>query len=167
MMEVARGMANVKQNPRRRIVFIAFAGEELGSVGSKSYVHAPLFPLEKTVAMINFDMVGRLKNDKLTAIGASPPGHFSKLLDQINQRYGFKIKKAGVNPWSDDPAAFHAKHIPTLWFATGPDEAINTPADRPQRLNFDGMQRVSQFARDFLAAIAVDAKRPEYTKTTK
>jgi Zn-dependent M28 family amino/carboxypeptidase len=167
MLEVARGMAKLKQKPRRRLVFIAFAGEELGMVGSKSYIRQPLFPIEKTVAMVNLDMVGRLASDKLVAIGAAPPGRFSKLLDQINQRHGFQIDKTGVHPWSGDQAPFHAKRIPTIYFATGPDETINTSADRPQRLNIGGMQRIARFLTEFLMAVAVDHEAGEYAKPTK
>jgi putative aminopeptidase FrvX len=167
MLEVAREMAQVKQNPRRRMVFIAFAGEELGMVGSKSYIHHPLFPIEKTVAMINLDMVGRLQDDRLVAIGAAPPGHFSRLLDRISQTHGFRIDKAPANPWAEDQAPFHARRIPTLYFATGPDEFIHTPIDRAERLNIDGMRRIARMLTEFLTTLAADSKRPEYAEPTE
>jgi Zn-dependent M28 family amino/carboxypeptidase len=164
MLEIAHEMAQLQQSPRRRMVFIAFAGEELGMVGSKSYVHHPLFPIEKTVAMINLDMVGRLQDDGLVAIGASPPGYFSQLLDQINERHNFQIIKRPANPWCEDQAPFHGKRIPTLYFATGEDESIHTPMDRADRININGMQRIARMLTEFLTALAVDAKRPEYVE---
>lgn len=164
LLEVARSMAKLKKSPRRRIVFIAFAGEELGMVGSKSYVRRPLFPIEKTVAMINIDMVGRLANDKLVAIGAAPPGHFGKLLDNTNEQYGFQIDKTVVNPWSGDQAPFHAKRIPTIWLGTGPDETINTPEDRSERLNVNGMLRIASFLTEFLTSVATDDESPEFVE---
>ena len=68
MLELAQRFAKEKKN-KRTIVFIAFGGEEEGLIGSKFYVNNPAFPLEKTVAMINLDMVGRLNEDKLTVGG--------------------------------------------------------------------------------------------------
>ena len=87
VLEVAREMAHLRRSPRRRVVFIAFATEELGMIGSKAYVRQPLFPLDKTVAMINLDMVGRLQDGKMNVFGAAPPGRFSQLLDQIGPRH--------------------------------------------------------------------------------
>ena len=165
MLEVARSVAQLKQRPRRRIVFIAFAGEEIGMVGSRSYVSHPLFPNEKTVAMINLDMLGRLQNDRLVAIGAAPPGHFSQLLDNAKQQHGFQIDKSKVNSGgTSDQAPFHAKNIPTVWFSTGRDDTINSPKDRVERLNVDGMRRIAQLLTEFITALATDPKRPEFTK---
>ena len=68
MLELARQFAAAKNN-KRTLIFVAFGGEEEGLIGSKAYVNNPVFPIAKTVAMINLDMVGRLKDEKLTIGG--------------------------------------------------------------------------------------------------
>jgi hypothetical protein len=83
LLELARQFAKEKKN-RRTIIFIAFGGEEEGLLGSKFYVNNPIFPLEKTVAMINMDMVGRLTEDKLTVGGIGTASEWSELIKLRN-----------------------------------------------------------------------------------
>lgn len=83
LIELARNFAKTKNN-KRTIIFIAFGGEEEGLLGSKFYVNNPVFPLNKTVAMINMDMVGRLKDDKLTIGGIGTATEWKGLVERIN-----------------------------------------------------------------------------------
>ena len=131
-------------------------------IGSKAYVRHPLFPLDKTVAMINLDMVGRLQNDTMNVFGAAPPGLFRNLLDQVGRQHRFQFNKLPVNSSAEDQAPFHHKKVPTLYFATGPDDKIHTPYDRPDRLNVAGMQRICAMLTEFVTGLAANPKRPEY-----
>lgn len=83
LLELARQMRKAKDN-KRTIIFIAFGGEEEGLLGSKAYVENPAFPLENTIAMINMDMVGRLKNDKLTIGGIGTADVWKDLVERLN-----------------------------------------------------------------------------------
>ena len=83
MLELARQFAKSKNN-KRTLIFIAFGGEEEGLLGSKFYVNNPAFPLAKTVAMINMDMVGRLKDDKLTIGGIGTASEWKNIINRIN-----------------------------------------------------------------------------------
>ena len=85
MLELARQFAKEKKN-KRTIIFIAFGGEEEGLLGSKFYVNNPVFPLEKTVAMINMDMVGRLNENKLTVGGIGTASEWKGLVESINSK---------------------------------------------------------------------------------
>jgi hypothetical protein len=162
ILEVAREMAECRLSPRRRLVFIAFAVEELGTIGSKAYVRQPLFPLDKTVAMINLDMVGRLQVDKMNVFGAALPGPYSELLDQAGSRHRLQFNKLPVKPWSEDQAPFHRHQVPTLYFTTGVDDKIHSPEDRLDRLNITGMQRISGMLREFIIGLATNPDRPKY-----
>ena len=84
IIEMARALAKEKSN-KRTIIFIAFSGEEEGLYGSQFYVNNPVFPLGKTVAMINLDMVGRLKDDKLTIGGMGTAGEWKALVEEKNE----------------------------------------------------------------------------------
>ncbi|MCA9053509.1 MAG: M20/M25/M40 family metallo-hydrolase, partial [Planctomycetaceae bacterium] len=81
LIELARRLAARDEKPARRLVFIAFTGEERGLLGSAQYVKEPLFPLEQTIVMFNMDMVGRLEDDKLTVFGAGTSPRWETLLD--------------------------------------------------------------------------------------
>ena len=85
MLELARQFAKGKNN-KRTLIFIAFGGEEEGLLGSKFYVNNPVFPLDKTVAMINMDMVGRLRDDKLTIGGIGTASEWKSLIEVINPK---------------------------------------------------------------------------------
>jgi hypothetical protein len=162
ILEVARRMAEARQSPRRRVVFIAFGAEEVGYIGSKAYVRQPLFPLEKTIAMINLDMVGRLQGGRMNVFGAAPPGLVGDLLDQLDPRHQFKFNKLLANRTSLDQAAFERHRVPTLFFSSGPDEEMHLTGDRPDRLNYDGMRQISEMLAEFITALATNPKRPEY-----
>ncbi len=88
MLELARQFAKSKTN-KRTLIFIAFGGEEEGLLGSKFYVNNPVFPLAKTVAMINMDMIGRLKDDKLTIGGIGTASEWRTLIEQKNKNIGY------------------------------------------------------------------------------
>ncbi|MBI2478587.1 MAG: M20/M25/M40 family metallo-hydrolase, partial [Planctomycetia bacterium] len=87
LLEIARRLAGQDVKPRRRIVLMAFSGEERGLLGSSYYVSNPALPLEKTIAMVNMDMVGRLKDNKLIISGTGTATSFDALIDETNKRY--------------------------------------------------------------------------------
>ena len=96
MLELARQFAKEKKN-KRTIIFIAFGGEEEGLLGSKFYVNNPVFPLEKTVAMINMDMVGRLNENKLTIGGIGTASEWKSLVEDKNLQSGSTIQLNSTN----------------------------------------------------------------------
>lgn len=94
LIELARQFSASKTN-KRTLIFIAFGGEEEGLLGSKYYVNNPVFPLEKTVAMINMDMVGRLNQNKLTVGGIGTASEWKSLIEKLNS---ITIIQNGLNP---------------------------------------------------------------------
>ncbi len=84
VLELARQFAKERKN-KRTLIFVAFGGEEEGLIGSKFYVNNPVFPLEKTVAMINMDMIGRLRDNKLTIGGIGTASEWKSLVNQENE----------------------------------------------------------------------------------
>lgn len=132
--------------PARTIVFVAFSGEELGLLGSASYVRQPAVPLAKTVAMINFDMVGRLKNDRLIIYGTETATEFTPLLDSVNKSFGFDLKMRGDGYGPSDQSAFYAVKKPVLHFFTDLHEDYHRSTDDWQKVNVAGMLKVTDFA---------------------
>ena len=166
LLEVARMLAGRSEELSRTIVFVAFTGEESGLHGSSHYVQNPLIPLDRTVAMLNMDMVGRLRDDKLMVSGSGTAKSFADLLDRLNHRYGFQLTKSPSGYGPSDQMLFYAKQVPVLHFFTGTHEDYHRPSDDFERLNVPGMRRVAALVADAAVAIAKGPERPEYVALT-
>ncbi len=164
LLELARRFARKEKNdrPLRRLVFIAFTGEELGLIGSARYCKQPVFPLEKTVAMLNMDMVGRLKEDKLIVYGTGTSSQWESVLKQFNAGLDFKLifKPEGIGP--SDHSSFYAKKIPVLHFFTGEHADYHKPTDDWEKINFDGVARIADLMERVITSLVEQPERPDY-----
>jgi len=167
LVEVARILAAQPKKPGRRIVFIAFTGEERGLIGSARYCKEPLFPLDKTVAMLNMDMVGRLENEKLIIQGVDTAKEFGPLLDGLNDKlgYGFEIsrKSGGFGP--SDHSSFYSKQIPVMHYFTGLHKDYHRPSDDVEKINVPGMRRIAEMVAETASLLADAPARPTYVET--
>jgi hypothetical protein len=163
LLEAARLLATSDRKPARRVVFAAFTGEERGLIGSARYCKEPPYPLEKTVAMLNMDMVGRLKDDKLTVQGCDTANQFKALVDELNEsNYHFKLahQSGGFGP--SDHASFYGKKIPVIHFFTGLHGDYHRPSDDSEKINVSGLLRVAGLVSDMTSRIAALPERPTY-----
>ncbi|MDA0833960.1 MAG: M28 family peptidase [Planctomycetota bacterium] len=169
LMEVARLLSEraKKQPLLRQVLFLAFTAEEQGLVGSEYYVRHPLIPLEETVAMLNLDMVGRLRNDHLTVYGTGTAPEFGEYLLPLERDYGFRFtrKKDGYGP--SDHASFYSRRVPVLHFFTGFHPEYHRPADDYDKLNIAGMRRIAEMVADLAIKIAERDNRPTYNITSE
>lgn len=185
MLELARQFRKDKNN-KRTIIFIAFGGEEEGLLGSKAYVNNPVFPLEKTIAMINMDMVGRLNENKLTIGGIGTAAEWNDLINTKNAKFPVKMifaKTSSVgssNGESDvsnfalqlnqdgfgpsDHSSFYGKQIPVLFFFTGTHSDYHKPSDTSDKINYRGLEKVTEFVGDIVRSIDQNPTRPTYTQ---
>ena len=165
LVEVARMLANRQKKLPRRVVFIAFTGEERGLIGSARYCRQPLFPLDKTVAMLNMDMVGRLKDDKLIIQGVDTAEQFAAIVDRVNEKLGFTItnKTGGFGP--SDHSSFYSHKIPVMHFFTGLHSDYHRPSDDVEKINVPGMRRVAELVAGVTIALAEAVARPTYVAT--
>jgi len=167
VMELARRMVRRGQPPARRLVFVAFSGEERGLVGSKFYVDHPLFPLADTVTMLNFDMVGRLRNDELTVFGARSAAELDEFLDRAGVEVALKLKKDDGTRANGDHFPFYQRGIPALHFFTGMTNEYHTPDDDFVTINMPGVVRTIDFAERVLDHVLTLPRRPEFVKSEK
>ena len=248
MLELARQFAKKKKN-KRTIIFIAFGGEEEGLLGSQFYVNNPAFPLVKTVAMINMDMVGRLNENKLTIGGIGTAGDWKSLIESTNgnnllqttnsptdnikksvienalKKKGFngvavdinsneppvlrgtvpkgklaqavqtameanndkpvkvqltesenlKLRFEEIAPKSpfvlqlsedgfgpSDHSSFYAQKIPVLFFFTGTHSDYHKPSDTADKINYDGLLKITNFVEEIVKAIDANPIKPTY-----
>ncbi|HEX8248232.1 MAG TPA: M20/M25/M40 family metallo-hydrolase [Pyrinomonadaceae bacterium] len=249
LLELARQFAGEKKN-KRTIVFAAFGGEEEGLLGSKFYINNPSFPLDKTVAMINLDMVGRLNENKLTVGGIGTASEwkglventnlhnsiafFPKTIGAENQKIKSEIDKAlkekghigviievkddettlrgvvaqgkmpevestalqigkkstinylredasGIADYAriaatvpfnlqlsedgfgpSDHSSFYSKQIPVLFFFTGAHADYHKPTDTAEKINYEGLLKITHYVSEIVETIDQNPKRPTY-----
>jgi len=153
---------------RRRMVFMTFSGEELGLLGSAHYAKNPIFPLESTYAMVNLDMVGRLPKDKdtgkekLLVEGSTTAKSFDELVEAVNKKYGFELKKNDTFPANSDHFSFYQKKVPVLFFWTGIHPDYHRPTDTADKINVEGMRRIVDLSEDVLKELVASDKKLEY-----
>ncbi len=158
--------AQIRQRPRRSLVLICFSGEELGLLGSDFYSNHPLVPLDKTVAMLNMDMIGRLRDNKLIAIGSGTAKEWDGLLDALNKTAGFTLARSMDGFGASDQQSFYNKNIPVLFFFTGSHPQYHTPEDTSDLINATGESKVLELVAACAERIADTPERPTYQKVS-
>ncbi len=151
VIELARAFQDLKEKPKRTIVFILFTAEEKGLLGARYYVDNPLFPLEKTIAMINLDMIGRNDVDQMSLIGRYQYPKLFSIIDKTNsETVNFDLNFA-VEEFvrQSDHFPFMRKDVPTVFFNSGMHETLHRPEDTANLILPEKAQKVSQLV--FLA----------------
>lgn len=153
----------ISKNPlKRSVIFFAINCEEMGLLGSNYYARNPLVPLEKTVFMLNLDMVGRMQDNKMNIIGTGSSPYFSQLIDSIAAIDNLIISKS-VDPYgASDHTSFYSNNVPVMFFFTGLHSDYHLPGDNFEKLNFDGMLKVADFSIKVLDSIGNKDIKPEY-----
>lgn len=159
---LGKSLADAKN--RRTILFALFSGEESGLAGSAYFVdHAPI-PLAKTVAMINLDMVGALRDDGLAALGADSAPEWRAVIDRAAAATKLQVASRGDGYGPSDQTSFYALRIPVLHFFTGAHDRYHTPDDKADAINFAGMARVVDFTSRIAAEVAKGDVTPTYAR---
>lgn len=151
--------------PRARNVAVHFwSGEELGLVGSAAYVNAPTVPLSQLAAYFNFDMVGRMQDNKLTvqATGTSPT--WGRLIEQANIAAGFDVLVQPDPYQPTDVASFNQAGVPCLNFFTGTHVDYHKPSDTVDKIAFDDLDRIVAFATTLTRRVGDTVEPPAFTK---
>ena len=174
LIELARRYGEHPNRRGRRLVFIAFSGEEMGLVGSKFYCKEPLFPLDRTVAMLNMDMIGRTKpvpvdwlglfgkRDQLLVYGTGSGGAFDGMVDAVGRKFDFKVSKIPAGTGPSDHDSFYRKQVPVLFLFTGFHGEYHRPTDVPEKINVPGMKKTTDFAETLADDVLTRAERPKY-----
>ena len=155
VLELARLLAPMKGQLQRGILFASFAGEELGLLGSADWVKEPTLPLGKAVAMLNMDMIGRIKDDKVYIGGVGTGADFKSLLEQEQSKSTFKIEYSAGGYSASDHTSFVAKKIPVLFFFSGLHSDYHRPSDTWEKINAPAAAHLLDFVDD--VALKIDS----------
>jgi hypothetical protein len=141
VLELARLL---RANPTRRsVLFVNFSAEELGLIGSQYFVSNAPVPIDSVVAMLNFDMIGRLRGDSLIVYGVATAREMRAVLDSANADVGLTIRGVGDGFGPSDHSSFYARDIPVLHFFTNLHEDYHRASDDAFKINFPGAARVT------------------------
>ncbi|MCU7496264.1 MAG: M28 family peptidase [Ignavibacteria bacterium] len=146
LLEIAEAFS--KCPAKRSILFISFSGEENGMLGSKYYVNSqPLKPLDKTVAMLNLDMIGRNERNELWLGGAFYSTDIIKVAERANKEVSMNLLyNTGLYTLGSDQASFLRKGIPSLYFFSGIHEDYHMPTDDIEKIDVQKVENVSKLA---------------------
>ncbi len=164
VMALARWFASRGDRPKRSLVFMCFSGEELGLFGSDFYAKHPIIPIDRTAAMINMDMIGRLRENKLIVIGSGTAKEWDSLLTDANRSSGFQLARSDDGFGASDQQSFYSKNVPVLFFFTGSHAEYHTSADTVDKINAEGEVKVLAMVADCAEKIADMPVRPAFQK---
>jgi hypothetical protein len=170
VLELARHFKKV--GSPRSIIFAFFGAEEQGLVGSKYFVewmknedkNRKNLPddIKGIVAMVNLDMVGRMRDDALSVAGTGTSSSFKALAENVGKQTNLKISCTADGYGASDQASFVAADIPVLFLTTGGHMEYHTPFDKPHTLNYQGMQQTLDYAKELIAQLAEMPQKPDY-----
>jgi Tol biopolymer transport system component len=165
VLALARERANgVPPGARCGIIFAFWSGEELGLIGSSHFVEHPPVALTSIVACVNFDMVGRLRDNKLMLQGLGSSTAWRRAIEKRNVAAGFNLVLQDDPYLPTDVTAFYPRGVPVLNFFTGSHDDYHRPTDTADRVNYDGLERIVRFARGLLLDTVTATQRLDYVK---
>ncbi|HVW84761.1 MAG TPA: M28 family peptidase, partial [Bryobacteraceae bacterium] len=165
VLELARYFSS-QPKPKRGFLFMTFAGEELGLLGSGFYANHPELPLGKAVTMINLDMIGRVRDGKLYVGGVGTGDSLRSDLEKLTPRYPkLKLDYSDNSGYgSSDHTSFTAKQVPVLFFFSGLHGDYHKPSDTWDKIDSGSAVEVLQLVADVASRIDTDPARPAFLR---
>ena len=155
VLELARRFAD--RPARRPILFVNFSAEELGLVGSQVFVANSPVPNSAVIAMVNLDMVGRLRGNKVILFNGEDHGRVHAIVDSVDNippPIEFRLQWQSVSRSLSDYTSFAAVHIPVLGVFTDYHVDYHRTGDVVDRINFEGLEKIVDFTERFVRAVA-------------
>jgi Tol biopolymer transport system component len=159
-------ISTLAQN-KRSIIVAFWSGEEMGLLGSSHFAEHTPVPLSNIVAYVNFDMVGRLRTNRLTLQGTGSSTNWTRLIERRNILGGFNLTLTEDPYLPSDTTAFYPKGIPVLAFFTGSHDDYHRPTDDSEKLDYEGLERITKFANLITADLVNGESRPQYAKVER
>ena len=160
------GVADIfsKETRHRNLVFNFWSGEELGMLGSAAFASRPPIPIADIAAYLNFDMVGRMQDNKLNvqASGSSPV--WDKLVERANVKAGFDLRVQADPYQPTDVQTFNLASVPSLNFFTGSHVDYHKPSDTADKIDYEDLDRIVDFAAAIIRRLDAMPDAPAFTK---
>jgi hypothetical protein len=148
------------------LLFIAFAGEELGLLGSRYYTEHPTLPLENTIAMLNMDMIGRSQGNLLIG-GVGTTAEFRRILDEVQTTSPLRFSYSDSSRGSSDHLSFSSKKVPVLFFFSGLHNDYHRPSDDWERINVQTLQQILEVVRSTVHQLLEVSQSLQYVEVDR
>ena len=154
--------------PRDRGIILAFwSGEELGLLGSRDFVRQAPVPMDQIAAYLNFDMVGRLRDNTLSVQAVGSSSIWTDLVEELNEPFGFELSYVTDPYLPTDSRELNAAEVPTLAFFTGSHEDYHRPTDDADTLNYEGLERITGLAAAVATHLANADEPPDFIEVVQ
>ena len=164
VMELARFFAT-QPRQKRGILFLNFAGEEQGLLGSAYYADHPLLPLDKAVTMLNLDMIGRMRDNRLYIGGAASGSNLKTMLEKVIPASGLKVDySGGPSEGSSDHTSFTAHQVPALFFFSGLHSDYHKPSDTWDKIDAPAAAKLLALVAEVAQSLQDAGERPTFVK---
>jgi hypothetical protein len=152
------------QTRRRNVLLTFWSGEEIGLIGSSAFVNAPPVALDEIAAYFNFDMVGRMQDNKLTVQAAGTSPAWARLIEQANIAAGFDLAVQQDPYQPTDVASFNLAGVPCLNFFTGTHADYHKPSDTADKIAYEDLDRIVAFAANLARRVSESEEPPAFAK---
>jgi hypothetical protein len=167
VIELARWFSKQPQQ-QRGILFMTFAGEELGLLGSNYYTQHPLLPLENAAAMLNMDMIGRIRGGKVYVNGTGTGSTLDKLVESIHPPESFKLDLSEATGYGgSDHMSFTVKQVPVLFFFSGLHGDYHKPSDTWDKIDAPDAAKLLGYVAQITTRLANDSERPKFQRVAE
>ncbi|MEX2301513.1 MAG: M28 family peptidase [Bryobacterales bacterium] len=164
VVELARLFRQRGEKPHRGILFMTFGGEEIGLLGSAYWVNHPTLPIENATAMLNMDMIGRMRDSKVYVGGVGTGSTFKPLIEQAQKRHGLEVDYSKETHSSSDHTSFASKQIPVLFFFSGLHSDYHKPSDTWDKISAEPAVQLLSMVGDIASELAGAEEPPLFSK---
>lgn len=167
VLELADVLSHTSQRPRHSIIFVNFAGEELGLLGSAYYTEHPPFPLKQTITMINLDMIGRVANNRLYVSGTGTSPGFQQIAQDANRGLGFDLNYSASGYGASDHTSFTTHEVPVFFFFSGLHSDYHKPSDTWDKIDAANGARVVELVSNVVSGLDALNEKPQYVRVAE
>ncbi len=164
---LAAGAELAAQDRARGVVLAFWSGEELGLLGSADFVQSAPVPMGQIAAYVNFDMVGRLRDNKLSVQALGSSSIWSDLVDEVNASFDFELQKVTDPYLPTDVMSFNLAEVPSLALFTGSHEDYHRPTDDPETVNFADLERIARYGAAIAARLVTAPAPPDFVRVER
>ena len=167
LLEIADAMTHAGTPPLHTVVFVTFAGEETGLLGSSYYSNHPACGMDKTLAMLNMDMIGRVSKNKLYVGGTGTSPGFKKLVEDANHDLGFTLSYSASGYGASDHTSFTVKSVPVLFFFSGLHSDYHKPSDTWDKIDAEDGAKVARLVAGVINELDQLKEKPQYVRVAE
>ena len=167
LLELARLFSSHEEPLERGVLFIAFAGEEIGLLGSSYWVNHPTRKLDDAVAMLNMDMIGRVKKNRVYLGGLGTGSGLEDIVEEASVGYDFQIDRSKSGYSASDHTSFVGKNIPVLFFFSGLHRDYHKPSDTWEKIDVAAASELVNLVGDVAARLVQATERPAFARVER